>query len=349
MMYSQAPAQVSEGVQILHCGHVNEDECLPIPSTVRSAFLLTTSTSIFAMSGYTGTTSTFPGTVLRSQALTAVLASMFFGAFTVIAAPAIYVTARKGLRRTSSVASLAVTVALYVVAATYTIAVLVTLFKNPRILDRDHTFTTPTLDKIGTAALTITAVLSNAVVWSRVWVLWGHNKVLYGVSLMLIMITLIVGGLSTAEESGYDFYENNSELWFGGFYWGSETGIAACWVSMSTNTLAFILYLVKVLRLRSEKALSVGRSVGRHFVRILESGTLFAIIWLLMVIYDTGAGDGALESTDGFSFFVNGALISLLGSSAVLIMLLAATGYSETALLNDAAYDEQGVPLSREK
>ncbi len=31
-----------------------------------------------------------------------------------------------------------------------------------------------------------------------------------------------------------------------------------------------------------------------------------------MVIYDTGAGDGALESTDGFSFFVNGALISLL-------------------------------------
>ena len=31
-----------------------------------------------------------------------------------------------------------------------------------------------------------------------------------------------------------------------------------------------------------------------------------------MVIYDMGAGDGALETTDGFSFFVNGALISLL-------------------------------------
>ena len=31
-----------------------------------------------------------------------------------------------------------------------------------------------------------------------------------------------------------------------------------------------------------------------------------------MVTYDMGAGDGALAGTDGFSFFVNGALISLL-------------------------------------
>ncbi len=62
------------------------------------------------------------------------------------------------------------------------------------------------------------------------------------------MITLsVLGAFSTAEQSGYDFSENNSELWFGGFYWGSQTGIGACWMTMSTNTLAFILYLVKVL------------------------------------------------------------------------------------------------------
>ena len=41
--------------------------------------------------------------------------------------------------------------------------------------------------------------------------------------------------------------------------------------------------------------------------------------------------------------------VVLQGSSAVLIILLAATGYSETAILDDAADDEQGVPLSREK
>ena len=94
-----------------------------------------------------------------------------------------------------------------------------------------------------------------------------------------------------------------------------------------------------------------------------------------MVIYDMGAGDGALETTDGFSFFVNGALISLLvrvsrfgprpssmrirgchadfvvlqGSCAVFIIVLAATGYSETAFLETSGDDEQGVPLSREK
>ena len=33
----------------------------------------------------------------------------------------------------------------------------------------------------------------------------------------------------------------------GGFYWGSETGGAVCWISMSTNALALILYLIKVL------------------------------------------------------------------------------------------------------
>ncbi|KAM5535300.1 hypothetical protein V8D89_010985 [Ganoderma adspersum] len=302
------------------------------------------------MSGFT-TTSRFPGTVPRSQALTAVLASMFFGAFTIVVAHALPIVTRKGLRRTSWLAAFATTAALYAVAATYTLAVLVTVFHNTHILDRDHIFYTTTLDEIGTAVLTITTLLSNAVVWSRVWVLWGHNKVLYGVSLMLLMVTLILGAFSTAEESRYVFFENNSELWFGGFYWGSETGVAACWLSMTTNTLAFILYLVKVLRMRSEKTagLSAGRRVARHFVRVLESGTLFAIIWLLMVIYDTGAGDSALESTDGFSFFVNGALISLLGSCAVFIMVLAATGYSETAFLDNATDDEQGVPLSREK
>ena len=31
-----------------------------------------------------------------------------------------------------------------------------------------------------------------------------------------------------------------------------------------------------------------------------------------MVVYNTQAGDGALTTTDGFSFFVSGALISLL-------------------------------------
>ena len=45
-------------------------------------------------------------------------------------------------------------------------------------------------------------------------------------------------------------------------------------------------------------------------------------------------------------------LIAVLpqGAFAVLIMVLAATGYSETAfLLDDAADDEQSLPLSREK
>ena len=48
---------------------------------------------------------------------------------------------------------------LYAVAATYTVAVLVTVFRNTKILDRDHTFYTPTLDEIGTAVLTITVSL----------------------------------------------------------------------------------------------------------------------------------------------------------------------------------------------
>ncbi|KAM5535302.1 hypothetical protein V8D89_010987 [Ganoderma adspersum] len=303
------------------------------------------------MSGSMGTTSIFPRTVPRSQALTTVLASMFFGAFTIIAAPALYVVARKGLRPASSLAAFATTTVLYAGAATYTIAVLVTVFHNTQILDRDHIFYTTTLDEIGTAVLTLSTVLSNAVVWSRVWVLWGHNKVLYSMSLMLLMVTLILGGFSTAEQPGYYFSEDNAELWMGGFYWNSQTGIAACWMSLTTNVLAFILYLVKVLRMRSAKTanLSAGRCVGRHFVRTLESGSLFATIWLFMVVYQMGTDDGVLAGTDGFSFFVNGALISLLGSWAVLIMALAAAGYSETVFLDNAADDEQGMPLSWEK
>ncbi|PIL27925.1 hypothetical protein GSI_09960 [Ganoderma sinense ZZ0214-1] len=295
-----------------------------------------------------GVISSFPGTVPRSSALTAVLASMFFGLFTAIAVPTIYFsTRRQHFRRTSSIASLAATLALYALAAIYTIAVLVTMFHDPHIWDRDSPVKAPTLEKISTVVLTLTVLFSNAVVWSRVWVLWGHNKILYGVSLVLLLVTFILGVISTGEEPGFDFFENLRVLWIGGFYWNTYTGVAACWLALLTNVIAFILYLVEALRLRSEKALSAGRRVGRHFVRILESGVLFAILWLLMVVYNTQAGEGALPTTDGFSFFVGGALISLLGSSAVLIILLAATGYSETALIAETSYDEQGVPLSR--
>lgn len=37
------------------------------------------------------------------------------------------------------------------------------------------------------------------------------------------------------------------------------------------------------------------------------------------------------------------------GACAALILLLDATGYSETSLVHDAADDEQILPLSREK
>ena len=57
-----------------------------------------------------------------------------------------------------------------------------------------------------------------------------------------------VSGLyAVSEKSGYNFFENNTELWMGGFYWSSTGGIIACWVALATNTIAFILYLVKAL------------------------------------------------------------------------------------------------------
>ncbi|KAM5535350.1 hypothetical protein V8D89_011035 [Ganoderma adspersum] len=289
--------------------------------------------------------SAFPGTVPRSAALTAILASMFFARTDSGVPP----QPSQNFRRTSSIASLLTILALYALAAIYTIAVLVTMFHNPHIWDRDYPVKAPTLEKISTVVLTLTALFSNAVVWSRVWVLWGHNKILYGVSILLVVVTFILGAISTSEEPGFDFYENRRALWIGGFYWNAYTGVAACWFALFTNIIAFILYLVKALRLRSEKALSAGRRVGRHFVRILESGVLFAILWLFMAVYNMQAGEGALTTTDGFSFFVSGALISLLGSGAVLIILLAATGHSETALVAETADDEQGVPLSRGK
>ena len=42
-------------------------------------------------------------------------------------------------------------------------------------------------------------------------------------------------------------------------------------------------------------------------------------------------------------------IVVLQGSCAVFIMVLVATGYSETAFLETTGDDEQGVPLSREK
>ena len=69
---------------------------------------------------------------------------------------------RKGLGRTSWLAAFGTTAALYAVAAIYTLAVLVTVFHNTNILDRDHIFYTTTLDDIGTAVLTITVSTSTA-------------------------------------------------------------------------------------------------------------------------------------------------------------------------------------------
>ena len=137
-----------------------------------------------------------------------------------------------------------------------------------------------------------------------------------------------VSGLyGVSEKSGYNFFENNTELWMGGFYWGSLGGLIACWAALATNTLAFILYLVKALcvasrfsllffrpltdscacrRLRSNEAESVGRRVARHFVRTLESGTIFAIIW---VRFSRPALFGRTRDVDG-----RGSLLAFRGS-----------------------------------
>ena len=64
-------------------------------------------------------------------------------------------------------AAFTTTAALYVLSAIYTIAVLVTVFHNTQILDRDYGFHTPTLDAIGTAVLTITVSSSHCSVNSR--------------------------------------------------------------------------------------------------------------------------------------------------------------------------------------
>ncbi|KAM5546188.1 hypothetical protein V8D89_000314 [Ganoderma adspersum] len=249
-------------------------------------------------------------------------------------------------------AAFATTVALYAMAATYTLSELVTVFHNTRILDRDDKFNIPTVDYISTAVLTITTLLSNAVLWSRVWVLWGHNKALYRVSLMLIMITLFLGRFSTSELPGGPT-SRRTTLSCGleaSPHWGSVTGVALRWISMTTNTLAFILYFVtvKVLEMRPQKSLSAGRRVARHFVRILESGAPFVGILLLTVVFNMGGADPPLTGTEGFSFFVNGALISLLGACAALVIFLAGTGYSETMFLDHAPDDKQGMQLSRE-
>ena len=80
----------------------------------------------------------------------------YFPYRTTRADPVPHPSRRKYFRRTSSIASLLTTVALYVLAAIYTIAVLVTMFHNPHIWDRDYPVKAPTLEKISTVVLTLT-------------------------------------------------------------------------------------------------------------------------------------------------------------------------------------------------
>ncbi|KAM5545640.1 hypothetical protein V8D89_000678 [Ganoderma adspersum] len=233
---------------------------------------------------------------------------------------------------------------------------------------------------VGTAALTTNIIIGDAIVLSRVFVLWPRSRLIYPIFLILLVGTLDTSIVSTTHACrgfvhGFLYINPAIETTglgsmvgpaagnlAGSVFQGDPFGIAASVLSMATNIMStcFIGYrawehraLVRGNGLRS----FLGRSqVSRALTLLTESGAFYCAIWIGVTVYQFIAGSSyekgegeAIHAphssayrafTAGWEAFTEGGLVIVVAIYPTVIMLLAALNRSECD--NIASYRGNG-------
>ncbi|KAI0752532.1 hypothetical protein C8Q80DRAFT_1267072 [Daedaleopsis nitida] len=213
----------------------------------------------------------------------------------------------------------------------------------------------PTQECVGTASLTVNVVLGDAVVWWRALVLWQRcpaRRCVY--SIFLVCITLIPGVVVTTQacNSGsspilLSSGGSSATVSSGSFYIRDEWGLAASVLSLLANFLSTSLIAYKAWEHRRLVRLGLGRGSARTRVEkalalLIESGTIYCVLWILIVAYQ--AGSITMSPTAyiyRFHFIVEGCLIALIAIYPTLIVILVAMNQSqcEATLSGQSCYN----------
>ncbi|PIL25600.1 hypothetical protein GSI_11348 [Ganoderma sinense ZZ0214-1] len=204
---------------------------------------------------------------------------------------------RRGVRRSLAAIQLFAVTALLVSTTIYWAVVVLQLLNNlfsdpDAVVDTGHKHDSSLRAQcIGTAMLTVNIILSDLVVWWRVWVLWNDSRALYR------WLAYTCGGilLSTTFATGVVDTNFSCHAKGGFMYGGLPVGTVASIFSLATNLFATVLtaYKAWVHRrcVRSHGASGSSRStqVENIFALLIESGALYCTLWIVVVVWQTGS------------------------------------------------------------
>nr|VWO97899.1 Cytochrome P450 monooxygenase AKT7 (EC (AK-toxin biosynthesis protein 7) [Ganoderma boninense] len=150
----------------------------------------------------------------------------------------------------------------------------------------------------GTAMLTVNIILSDLVVWWRVWVLWHDSRVLYRWLVYIcggILLSTTFAHASRPPATGVVDTNISCHNKGGFMYEGVPVGTVASMFSLAANLVATALtaYKAWVHRrcIRSNGASGSPRStqVEYIFALLVESGALYCALWIVVVVWQTGS------------------------------------------------------------
>ncbi|KAM5537030.1 hypothetical protein V8D89_009359 [Ganoderma adspersum] len=187
----------------------------------------------------------FPDILWTAVAISTSFA-VLYGLFLTLAVVSAYLLLRRGVHRPLSAIQLFAITALMVSTTTHWAIVVLQRFGS--LLSHPGSVTFESVKKafllqdcVGTATLTINLILSDLVVWWRVWVLWKDSRALsrrivHICGGALLVATFITGAVDT----------NSSCHHKGGFmYEGSALGTAVATLTLATNLAATTLTAYK--------------------------------------------------------------------------------------------------------
>ncbi|KAM5537029.1 hypothetical protein V8D89_009358 [Ganoderma adspersum] len=223
--------------------------------------------------------------------------AVLYGLFIALAVVSVYHLVRKGVRRSLGAIQLFAVTALFVSTTIHwAVAVLhrlSALLHDPNdAAGVAHKVASQALRPqcVGTATLTVNIVLSDLVVWWRVWVLWRDSHALYR------SLAYICGGvlLAATFTTGVIDTSFSCKAQGGFMYEGLLVGTVASMLSLATNLAATALtaYKAWVHRRCIRRHVASGSQntqVGSIFALLVGSGALYCTLWIVVVVWQIGA------------------------------------------------------------
>ncbi|KAI0640670.1 hypothetical protein C8Q79DRAFT_433078 [Trametes meyenii] len=222
---------------------------------------------------------------------------------------------------------------------------------------------------VPTVILTVDILVGDAIVWWRVWILWQRNWLILATAATVITADFALGVIDTYQafnrpRSGS--YAPEDPNINGGFYAQNPYGIAASTLTLASNLVATLLIGYMTWRHRRVirgclKDLPKRTQVERILTLLVESGSVYCIIWTFVLAYDIDSyityGRMSIfgvyrpqtkngQFLFGFNYFLEGCLIPLIGMYPTMVILLVTLNRSQSDILLTApcGYQSPSTP-----